>query len=105
KSWSDTRLHRRGANAALREQASPEAKANRARDVDVARSVTDNPGLITFKEHWRATRSQLTYWRYPARRAPAAVAGWRLQAAKKIFAHIPDTFLIAAGKMFYKHIG
>jgi len=28
-----------------------------------------------------------------------------MRAAKKIFAHIPDSFVIAAGKMLYKHIG
>jgi len=102
---SDERFHNLGGMPILLWNAIQEGKGNGAREFDMGRSDTDNPGLITFKEHWGATRSQLTYWRYPARRAPAAVAGWRLQAAKKIFAHIPDTFLIAAGKMFYKHIG
>ena len=102
---SDARFHNLGGMPLLLWNAIQEGKRNGAREFDMGRSDTDNPGLITFKEHWGATRSQLTYWRYPARRGPAAIAGWRMQAAKKIFAHIPDTFLIAAGKMFYKHIG
>src|SRR3989441_12179053 len=102
---SDERFHNLGGMPLLLWNAIQEGKRNGAREFDMGRSDTDNPGLIAFKEHWGATRSQLTYWRYPARLAPAAAAGWRMQAAKKIFAHIPDTFLIAAGKMLYKHIG
>ena len=102
---SDQRFHNLGGMPLLLWNAIQEGKRNGAREFDMGRSDTDNPGLITFKEHWGATPSQLNYWRYPARRGPAAIAGWRMQAAKKIFAHIPDTFLIAAGKMFYRHIG
>ena len=102
---SDARFHNLGGMPLLLWNAIQEGKRNGAREFDMGRSDTDNPGLITFKEHWGATPSQLNYWRYPARRGPAAIAGWRMQAAKKIFAHIPDTFLIAAGKMFYRHIG
>jgi Acetyltransferase (GNAT) domain len=102
---SDERFHNLGGMPLLLWNAIQEGKRNGAREFDMGRSDTDNPGLIAFKEHWGATRSQLTYWRYPARQAPPAAAGWRMQAAKKIFAHIPDSFLIAAGKMFYRHIG
>ena len=102
---SDERFHNLGGMPLLFWHAIQEGKRNGAREFDLGRSDSDNPGLITFKEHWGATRSQLTYWRYPARLAPAAAAGWRMQAAKKVFAHIPDSFLIAAGKMLYRHIG
>ena len=102
---SDERFHNLGGMPLLFWHAIQEGKRNGAREFDLGRSDSDNPGLITFKEHWGATRSQLTYWRYPTRLAPAAAAGWRMQAAKKIFAHIPDSFLIAAGKMLYRHIG
>jgi CelD/BcsL family acetyltransferase involved in cellulose biosynthesis len=102
---SDERFHNLGGMSLLLWNAIKEGKGNGAREFDMGRSDSDNPGLITFKEHWGAARSRLTYWRYPTRLAPAAAAGWRMHAAQKIFAHIPDTFLIAAGKMFYRHMG
>jgi hypothetical protein len=101
---SDERFHNLGGMHLVLWNAIQDGKRNGAREFDLGRSDSDNPGLITFKDRWGATRSQLTYWRYPARLAPAADAGWRMQAAKKVFAHIPDRFLIAAGKMLYVHI-
>lgn len=40
-------------------------KTNTAREFDLGRPEFDNAGLITFKDRWGATRSPLTYWRYP----------------------------------------
>jgi len=101
---SDARFHNLGGMHLLLWNAIQQAKRNGAREFDLGRSDSDNLGLITFKDRWGANRSQLTYWRYPARLTPATAAGWRMQSAKKIFAHIPDRFLIAAGKMLYMHI-
>src|SRR3989441_5506420 len=64
---SDERFHNLGGMPLLLWNAIQEGKRNGAREFDMGRSDTDNPGLIAFKEHWGATRSQLTYWRYPAR--------------------------------------
>jgi len=102
---SDERFHNLGGMPLLLSNAIQDAKKNGAREFDMGRSDSDNHGLITFKEHWGATRSQLTYWRYPTGLAPIAAVGWRIQAAKKIVAHMPDSFLIATGKMLYRHIG
>ena len=102
---SDERFHNLGGMHLLLWSAIQEAKRNEAREFDMGRSDSDNPGLITFKDRWGATRSQLTYWRYPIRSAPTAFAGWGMQLAGYIFAHIPDSFLIAAGKMLYRHVG
>src|SRR2546427_772223 len=99
------RFHNLGGMHLLFWNAIQEGKRNEAREFDMGRSDSDNPGLITFKDRWGAARSQLTYWRYPTRPAPTALAGWGLQLARYIFAHIPDTFQIAAGRMLYRHLG
>ena len=102
---SDERFHNLGGMHLLLWNAIQEGKRSGAREFDLGRSDADTPGLITFKDRWGATRSQLTYWRYPPRPAPATGPGWGMRMAKKIFAHVPGAFLIAAGKMLYKHIG
>ena len=101
---SDERFHNLGGMHLLFWNAIQEGKRNGAHEFDLGRSDPDNPGLVTFKDRWGASRSALTYWRYPARlaRAPGA---WRMRVAKKIFAHVPDSLLIAAGKLLYKHVG
>ena len=101
---SDERSHNLGGIHLLFWNAIQDGKRNGARQFDLGRSDPDNPGLITFKDRWGASRSQLTYWRYQGRlsRVPAT---WRMQVAKKIFSHIPARFLLAAGKLLYKHVG
>jgi len=92
-----------------------EGKADGAREFDLGRSDVDNLGLNTFKERWGAARSQLTYWRHPNSLVPKRISfgladsllvrAWTAKAAKRIFSRTPDRFLIAAGKLFYKHVG
>jgi CelD/BcsL family acetyltransferase involved in cellulose biosynthesis len=82
-----------------------EAKESRLRLFDLGRSDCDNDGLITFKDRWGATRSTLTYARYPACPFHFPGGNRKVQIAKHIFAHAPDTFLCAIGGFLYKHIG
>lgn len=102
---SDERFHRLGGMHFLFWRAIQEGKQNGHREFDLGRSDSDNRGLITFKERWGASPSQLSYWRCPATRPRAAGAHWSIHMAKKIVARAPDRLLIAAGRMFYRHIG
>ena len=123
---SDERFHNLGGIQFLLWNALQEGKKNGAREFDFGRSDYANTGLITFKDRWSGLRSQLTYWRYPARSAAAITPGrrtntakgmspyipdslpiaiWRTKIAKRIFYYIPDSLLVAAGELFYKHIG
>ena len=102
---SDERFHNLGAVHLLFWNTIQDGKGNGAREFDLGRSECDNPGLIAFKERWGATRSRLTYWRYQTYPASTALAGWGIKLARSIFAHIPDTLLIAAGKILYRHLG
>jgi len=81
--------------------------ANRCglRTFDLGRSDIENKGLITFKDRWGAGRATITYARYSSGPAQPPGADWKLRIAKQIFAHAPDSFLSAAGNIFYKHMG
>ena len=123
---SDERFHNLGGMHHLLWSSIQEGKRNGVRELDLGRSDCDNTGLITFKDRWGAARSQLTYWRYPARLAPLTAPGWstkvpsgilrhipdslvsaawKTKVAKGIFPYIPDSLLIVAGKLLYKHVG
>lgn len=82
-----------------------DARARGFAELDLGRSDVDQPGLIAFKEHLGATRSALTYYRYPKERRDVVRSGWMLRMAKKVFARMPDAALDLAGKSIYKHLG
>ena len=102
---SDARLHNLGGMAFLFWKTIKEAKEQGLLEFDLGRSDLDNPGLVTFKDRWGAVRSSLTYLRYPPASLEAATKRYAMQLAKRVFAHIPDDFLAATGKLLYRHIG
>lgn len=102
---SDERFHNLGGVHLLLWNTIEEGKSNGARVFELGRSDSDNLGLVIFKEHWGAARSHLTYWRYQTRSASTAIPRWGIKLARNLAAHIPDTLLIAAGKLIYRHIG
>src|SRR3989442_587205 len=102
---SDSRFHNLGGMAFLLWKAIREAKDQGLQELDLGRSDCDNSGLIIFKDHWGAARSILTYVRYPTCISQPATERYRMQVAKRVFAHIPDGFLTAAGKLLYRHLG
>jgi len=81
-----------------------EAKANGIEELDMGRSDTDNPGLVTFKEHWGAQRSTVNYWRYPAQAAAMSPEG-AIKHAKELISVAPDISLVMLGNLLYRHIG
>jgi hypothetical protein len=74
-------------------------------ELDLGRSDFDQPGLIEFKNHLGATRSTLTYYRYPGRQVDAGRSDWMSRVARAVFAHLPDATLDLAGRLLYKHLG
>jgi CelD/BcsL family acetyltransferase involved in cellulose biosynthesis len=102
---SDADFHKLGAMPFLFWQAIQDAKKNGAEEFDFGRSELDNPGLITFKDHWGGERTQLTYYRYPAESSEGAASLWRIDAARKAFSWLPDFCLVSAGNLLYRHIG
>lgn len=102
---SDARFHNLGGMPFLFWRTIQEAKKLGFEEFDLGRSDTDNPGLITFKDHFGALRSRLTYYRFPPGTTSTATKGWKLQIAKKLFAHMPGPVLTTAGRLLYRHIG
>lgn len=102
---SDASSHNLGGMALLFWKAIQEAKDQGLKEFDLGRSDPNNTGLMTFKDRWDATRSSLTYLRYPGRRCQTTREGWKLLIVKQIFSRMPDGFLATAGKLLYKHLG
>jgi lipid II:glycine glycyltransferase (peptidoglycan interpeptide bridge formation enzyme) len=82
-----------------------EAKAQGMERLDLGRSDRDNEGLITFKDRWGAEKSELIYLRYSRSRAAQTTHRRRSRALRQAFARMPDSMLVAAGKLLYRHIG
>jgi len=102
---SDERFHNLGGMHLLLWTAIQEAKTDGCRELDLGRSDSDNLGLITFKDHWGASRSELTYWRHPAPAVPTVTTALAQRLAKFALGRLPDRLLIATGDVFYKHLG
>lgn len=102
---SDAAHHRLGGMPFLFWQVIQDARARGFVELDLGRSDVDQPGLIAFKDHLGATRSTLTYYRYPARQRDAARSDWMSRAARGVCAHLPDAALDLAGRLIYKRLG
>ena len=101
---SDAALNKFGGMALLFWNTIQEAKEQGIEELDMGRSDTDNLGLIAFKEHWRATRSELRYWTYP-RTPQKPPRAWQKKITHRLVQAAPDLALEAVGTLLYKHIG
>ena len=102
---SDARYHNLGGMPFLFWRTIQEAKKMAVEEFDLGRSDPENSGLVTFKEHLGASRSKLTYYRYPASRVGLVADDWKLQTAKRVLAYMPDPVLTVVGRLLYKHSG
>jgi lipid II:glycine glycyltransferase (peptidoglycan interpeptide bridge formation enzyme) len=102
---SDSRFHNLGGMPLLFWKAIQEGKRRGAREFDLGRSETDNPGLVAFKGHLGATCSPLTYFSYPPLVASSTASSWKMKIVKSTFGWLPDTLLITAGRLLYRHVG
>lgn len=102
---SDTRYHNLGGMPFLFWQAIQQAKAMGLEELDLGRSDLEDVGLIDFKRHLGAASSTLVYHRFPASRTAPSPSGWKLRAAKRVFALAPDAVLKLAGRLLYRHFG
>ena len=102
---SDSNFHNLGGTPFLFWKVIQEAKARGLQKFDLGRSEIDNPGLVAFKDRWRARRTMLTYVRFSNHRPRMAIDGYGMQLAKHVFACMPDSLLVATGRMLYRHIG
>ena len=101
---SDANYMNLGGMAFLLWKTIEEAKSRALTELDMGRSDCHNSGLITFKERWGGQRRTLTYCRYPIA-APVNPKPWRVEAAKRVFALVPNAILPTAGTLLYRHVG
>ena len=102
---SDARFHNLGAMPLLFWKAIQEGKQWDAQEFDLGRSEVDNSGLIAFKEHLGAVRSELSYFRLTRRRAPAHSRARRMRVIRRVFGGMPDALAQLAGRVLYRHMG
>ena len=102
---SDAAYHRLGGVPFLFWRLIQDAHASGCTELDLGRSDLDQPGLIAFKDHLGATRSTLTYYRYPERHGEAPHSHWMPRVARRVLSHLPDAALDLAGRLLYRHLG
>jgi hypothetical protein len=102
---SDERFHHFGAMPFLLWKAMLDAKDRGLSLFDLGRTDADNAGLATFKERLGATRSTLTYLRWAGTGRRISREEPRVPGAARVLARLPDELLVAAGKLFYRHMG
>jgi hypothetical protein len=102
---SDQKFNHLGGTQFLFWRAIQEAKRDQIDELDMGRSENDDYGLVTFKDRWGTVRSTLTYWRYPECHMESRFRAWTAQVAKRVLAHMPDSFLMTAGRLLYRHVG
>ena len=102
---SDHRFSNLGGTQLLFWRAIQEAKTEQISEFDLGRSGCDKPGLVAFKDRWGAKRSQLAYFRYPAKSARSLSEARQALISKYIWSHAPSGMLAAAGRAIYKHMG
>jgi hypothetical protein len=103
---SDPRFNKFGAMPWLLWHAIAAAKRNGAREFDLGRTEANNPGLLTFKNHWAPHTKPLVYWRLPENSPSLDQAdGWKMRIAKRAFSHMPIGLLTLTGRLLYRHFG
>jgi len=102
---SDERFNQLGGMQMLFWKAIEDAKADQLTELDMGRSDCANSGLVTFKDRWGATRTRLTYLRYPRARFGSVRTATQGSISKRIFACMPDGLLTATGRVLYKYLG
>lgn len=103
---SDERFNHFGGTPFLFWKTIQEAKAQGMSQLDLGRSETDNTGLVKFKDRLGPSRMDLKYYRLASGTMPKLLPdSRRAQLLKRCVCHIPDAVLVAAGRLFYRHIG
>jgi hypothetical protein len=102
---SNTQFNNLGGMPFLLWRAIENGKTTGAKELDLGRSDDDNPGLITFKDKWTRNSSRLVYWRFPPPPSCNSKVEWKSKIAKRVFASMPNSVLMAAGKLLYRHMG
>ena len=102
--FSDKQFHRLGSMQLLLWKAIEEAKKENLLEFDMGRSEWSNPGLVAFKDRFGCARSSIVYLRFPAKRRVLRTDSLKMRIARQIFAFAPNSLLMKAGNILYRHM-
>lgn len=107
---SDSRFNKLGGMHLLFWNSIQEAKHSGLQTLDFGRTDAAQTGLITFKNRWGATQSDLVYSRYGVSGNSTHVFdlpldNWKSRAAKRGLAQLPLGALSVLGNLLYRHVG
>jgi hypothetical protein len=107
---SDAHFHSLGGMHLLLWKSIQEAKQAGLRLFDLGRSDWKNIGLLTFKDRWGASRSDLTYSRIGESTSVRTArllqrTKWKERIVKSVSCHFPDRMFRSLGTLIYRHIG
>ena len=102
---SVAQFHRLGAMPYLFWRTIQDAIKQGLEELDLGRSDCDNLGLIAFKERWAATRTMISYMRFPAGTSRGFQSpGWTRSLTRTACRHAPEKCLTSIGTLSYRHI-
>lgn len=108
-SCSDPNYNNLGGTALLLWRTIQSAKEQGCEELDMGRSESENLGLSTFKERWGAKRTESGYFRYPppshTLNGKNKASDYKTELGHQVVSILPDSFLIWAGKLLYRHMG
>jgi lipid II:glycine glycyltransferase (peptidoglycan interpeptide bridge formation enzyme) len=107
---SDSAFHRYGGVHLLLWRAILDAKRDGLSVFDMGRTELSNKGLVTFKDRWGSTRTNLHYStlsNVPAVKAETRTekSNWKEQLVKRIIPFLPDSAFKVVGCVMYRHLG
>src|SRR5438105_7133455 len=102
---ADQRFFRLGGMQMLLWRAIEEAKEDSLQELDLGRSEPRDQGLILFKDRLGATRTSVSYFRYPAGLNRGSSIVPHKQQVKGLLSHLPDWLFTTSGKLLYRHFG
>ena len=106
----DARFNNLGCMHLLLWRAIQDAKESGLSFLDFGRTDEGQESLITFKNRWGATQSEMTYSRYGVSRGSShlfdlSTRKWKARTAKYVLSHLPSCMVSKIGQVFYGHAG
>ena len=102
---SDPAFHNLGGVQALIWEAIQYAKTRHAKVFDFGRSDLSNQGLISYKNQWGTEMTTVQYYRNHITKETHTTHDSASGLTKRLFSTLPDSCLVAAGRLLYRHMG
>jgi hypothetical protein len=100
---ADEKFFRLGGMQMLLWRAIEEAKESCLQEFDLGRSDSSDEGLMVFKDRLGATRTSISYFRYPVELNH--LSNPCTQHGKRFLGYLPGGLIARGGKLLYKHFG